>query len=156
LKGKNIMPFETSKAVMRRNFDRRFATTYFVGDGIDIGCGPDPLSNFEEMFPYMNSCKGWDLKDGDATYLAGIKDESLDFIHSSHCLEHLENFTDAMSNWIRVLKGGGHMILLLPDEDMFEQGVWPSRYSGVDHKTSWTIYKSDSWCEASKNVISDL
>ena len=29
--------FETSKAVMRRIHDNRFATRYFVGKGIDIG-----------------------------------------------------------------------------------------------------------------------
>jgi len=149
------MPHETSKAMMRRLFDRRFATTYFVGDGIDIGCGMDPLSHYSEMFPLMRSCRAWDTVkgDGNASHLDGVEDETLDFIHSSHCLEHLDIPHIAMKNWIRILKKGGHMILLLPDEDLFEQGFWPSKYSGEDHKTSWTIGKTESWAPKSLNII---
>jgi SAM-dependent methyltransferase len=150
------MPFETSKAMMRRLFDRRFATTYFVGDGIDVGCGPDPLMSYAEMLPLMKSCRPWDQKDGDGALLESVKDESFDFLHSSHCLEHLDNPVIAMENWIRVVKKGGHLVILLPDEDLFEQGVWPSRYSGPDHKTSWTIYKNGSWCPHSINLTSFL
>jgi hypothetical protein len=63
---------ETSKAVMRRLHDIRFATRYFVGDGIDIGSGPDPLSQYAEQLPLMRSCRDWDLKDGDAQILASL------------------------------------------------------------------------------------
>jgi hypothetical protein len=35
--------YETSKAVMRRLHDNRFATRFLVGDGIDIGAGTDLL-----------------------------------------------------------------------------------------------------------------
>ena len=47
--------FETSKAVMRRLHDSRFATRYFVGDGIDIGAGADGLGAHQAMFPAMRS-----------------------------------------------------------------------------------------------------
>lgn len=144
--------FETSKAVMRRNFDRRFATNYFVGDGIDVGCGGDSIWNYREFYPLMKSCRSWDLQDGDGALLEGIEDSTFDFVHSSHSLEHMSDPHVAMENWIRVLKPGGHMIIMLPDEDMFEQGNWPSRYAGTDHVTSWTIYKDESWSPASRNV----
>lgn len=147
------MPFESSKAVMRRLFDRRYATNYFVGDGIDVGCGPDPISNYRSLFPLMGKVRNWDQQDGDGAKLEGIPDESVDWIHSSHSLEHMEDPAEAMFNWYRVLKQGGHMIILLPDEDMFEQGVWPSMYAGPDHKTSWTIYKYRSWAPKSRNVV---
>lgn len=150
------MPYETSKSMMRRLFDRRYCTTYFVGDGIDIGCGPDPVSNYGEMNPLMRSCRLWDKKDGDATFMEGIEDEKFDFVHSSHCLEHLQDPVVAMKHWIRITKKGGHILLLLPDEDLFEQGFWPSRYSGEDHKNSWTIGKLESWCPASMNLLSFL
>jgi len=150
------MPHETSKAMMRRLFDRRFATTYFVGDGIDIGCGPDPLVHYSEMFPLMRSCRSWEQRDGDGTILEGIEDESLDFVHSSHCLEHLNDPVLAFDNWVRVTKKGGHIIILLPDEDLFEQGFWPSKYSGEDHKTSWTISKPHSWAPKSHNLTEFL
>lgn len=137
--------FEASKATMRRNFDSRFANRYFVGDGIDIGCGQDTIWRYREFYPKMTSCRAWDLPDGDAVLLEGIPNESLDFIHSSHSLEHMSDPIEALRRWVEVLKKGGHMILLLPDEDMFEQGKWPSPYAGTDHITSWTIYKHNSW-----------
>lgn len=144
---------ESVKAIMRRNYDRRFATTYFVGNGIDIGCGTQPISLYAEFFPGMSGLRTWDLPDGDGKLLEGVEDESFDFVHSSHSLEHMSDPQIAMENWIRVLKKGGHMILLLPDEDMFEQGQWPSAYAGADHITAWTIKKQQSWCPASINVV---
>lgn len=147
---------EASKAAMRRNFDRRFATTYFVGNGIDIGCGNDPIDQFAEFYPLMTGLKRWDQADGDGMLLDGIQDETFDFVHSSHSLEHMQQPDVAMTNWLRVLKPGGHMVLMLPDEDMFEQGIWPSPYAGKDHVTSWTISKHESWCPQSINIIEFL
>lgn len=150
------MPFEASKSIMRRNFDRRFATTYFVGAGIDIGCGPDPIVNYAEFFPLMTAYRAWDLPDGDGMLLEGVEDESFDFVHASHSIEHMQDPKIAMDNWIRVCKKGGHLVLLIPDEDMFEQGKWPSEYTNGDHLTSWTISKRESWSPASINLTSFL
>ena len=143
---------EASKAAARRNYDRRFATRYIVGDGIDIGCGQDPIANYYEFYPLMKSLRPWELKDGDGMLLEGVEDEAFDFVHSSHSLEHMADPKVAMENWIRVCKKGGHLVLLLPDEDMFEQGNWPSAYAGADHVTAWTIKKNESWCSASYNI----
>jgi hypothetical protein len=40
----------------------------------------------------------------------------------------------------------------IPEEDLYEQGVWPSRYNH-DHKTSWTIAKTASWSPVSISLI---
>ncbi len=143
---------ETSKAVSRRLHDSRFATRYFVGDGIDIGAGDDSLGRYQQMFPAMRSCRAWDLADGDAQFLAGVPDRAFDFIHSSHCLEHLVNPVQAMQNWLRVLKPGGHAVLMVPDEDLYEQGVFPSTYN-ADHKWTFTIHKKSSWSPRSVNLV---
>lgn len=143
---------ETSKAVMRRLHDSRFATRYLIGDGIDIGCGFDPISLYSELFPGMKSLKPWDLPDGDAQYLEGVSDESFDFVHSSHCLEHMVNPVVALNHWFRVLKPGGHMIILIPEEDLYEMGVFPSS-NNSDHKWTFTIWKENSWCENSLSVV---
>lgn len=144
--------YEASKALMRRLHDSRFATRYFVGHGIDIGAGPDCVAQYAEQFPLMASCYDWDLKDGDAQYLATLADASLDFVHSSHCLEHMHNPQQALLNWLRVLKPGGHMIVTVPDEDMYEQGVFPSTWNS-DHKWTFTLYKNTSWSNKSINVF---
>jgi SAM-dependent methyltransferase len=146
---------ECSKAVMRRLYDPVFSRLYFVGDGIDIGGGPDPLRQYVELFPLMKSCRTWDMQDGDAQYMSGVSDESFDFVHSSHCLEHMCDPEEALSNWLRILRPGGHLVCLIPDEDLYEQGVWPSTYN-PDHKHTFTICKRESWSPVSKNVTSLL
>lgn len=134
---------ETSKSLERRTREGYF-TKYFVGKGLDIGCGKDLLPE----------CDPWDLDQGDATLLRGVQNESYDFVYSSHCLEHLDSPTQAISNWWRVLKRNGHLIVTVPDEDLYEQGVWPSRWAGPGHKTTWTIHKHTSWSPVSKNLTS--
>lgn len=149
------MTHEVLKAVTRRSLDPRFATRFLVGDGIDIGAGDDCLWNYRDAFPNMTSCKGWDLEDGDAQFMKGVPDNHYDFVHSSHCLEHLWDPNESLKNWIRILKPGGHLVILVPDEDTYEQGVWPSNFNG-DHKTTWTTYKKESWSPNSNNIFDGL
>ena len=142
---------ESSKSIFNKLKDSRYATRYIVGDGIDIGAGNDSLALYFEFFPLMKSCRGWDLPDGDAQEMATVPDGSFDFIHSSHCLEHMRDPLVALNNWLRILKPGGHLICLIPDEDLYEHGVFPSIFN-ADHKKTFTIYKKNSWCEDSINV----
>lgn len=146
---------ESSKAQKRRLLDNRFATRYFVGHGVDIGAGNDALGNFAEQYPLMKTCRAWDIDDGDAQLLASIADSSMDFVHSSHCLEHMRDPYEALQNWLRVLKPGGHMVVIIPDEDLYEQGVFPSTFNS-DHKYTFTIHKRNSWSLKSVNIMSLL
>lgn len=143
---------ETSKSIFGKLRDSRYATRYLVGAGIDIGAGADSLEQFYEFFPLMKSCRPWDLHDGDAQYLDSIDDGTLDFVHSAHCLEHLVDPHEALKNWLRVLKPGGHLVCLIPDEDLYEQGVFPSMFN-TDHKHTFTIAKASSWSPRSINVL---
>lgn len=43
------------------------------------------------------------------------------------------------------------MILLVPDEDLYEQGYWPSIFNN-DHKFTFTLNKSESWSPVSLNM----
>lgn len=141
----------TSKSIFRKMADARYATRYLVGEGIDIGSGKDPLWQYMELFPLMRSCRPWDVADGDAELMEGVPDASLDFVHSSHCLEHMVDPWVAIANWLRILKPGGHLVCIVPDEDLYEQGVFPSMWN-TDHKCTFTIYKRESWCGRSINV----
>lgn len=146
---------ETSKSVFRRLFDSRFVHTYFVGNGIDIGAGNDSLAQYTEKFPLVTSVRSWDSQDGDAVYMSGIIDNTFDFIHSSHCLEHLSNPQLAFTNWLRICRPGGHLIITVPDEDLYEQGQSPSAFTN-EHITTWTIFKKQSWSSTSINVFEFL
>lgn len=46
--------------------------------------------------------------------LAGISDNSYDFLLSSHNLEHIANPLKALKNWQRVVKPRGYLVVVLP------------------------------------------
>ena len=143
---------ECSKSIVRRTMSPNFQRRYFAGDGLDVGGKPDPLSLYRELFPLLNSVRTWDLEDGDAQYLESVQDESYDFVHASHCLEHLHDPMEGLVNWFRVIRPGGFLVITVPDEDLYEQGVFPST-NNKDHKWTFTIYKENSWSRRSVNVL---
>ncbi len=149
------IPGATSISIQRRVQDSRFANRYFVGNGIDVGGGPDSIALFAEMFPQMRNVVIYDQQHGDAQYLANVADNSFDFLYSSHCLEHVRDPAEALGNWVRVVRPGGHLIVSVPDEDLYEQGQWPSTYN-TDHKATFTLYKTASWSPVSVNVFTLL
>jgi SAM-dependent methyltransferase len=146
---------EMSKSISRRQRDPNFVTRYFRGSGVDIGGFPDPVSLYREFFPSVSDIRIWDLSDGDAQKMEGVVDAAFDFVVSSHCLEHLHNPIEGLENWFRILKPGGHLIVTVPEEDLYEQGIWPSN-KNLDHKWSFTVWKSSSWSPKSINVLNLL
>jgi SAM-dependent methyltransferase len=112
------------------------------GSGIDIGCGPDPV------FPNV---RRFDLAEGDANTITRHVREQFDFVYASHCLEHMHEPKKAVLEWWQLVKPGGHLFFTVPDEDLYEQGVFPSRFND-DHKATFTIWKAQSWSPVSINV----
>ena len=121
-----------------------FENSYFQGYGIDIGCGKDLVSPNAEPF---------DLEHGNAqNILKHKKINGFDFVHSSHCLEHMQDPKDALEAWWAILKPGGYFIIVVPDEDLYEQSIWPSKYN-QDHKATFTLKdKSEPWSPVSYNL----
>jgi len=132
---------ETSKAAARRRAEGYY-DSIFVGYGIDIGCGDDPVTP---------DCVRWDLEQGDAQELVGIPPECFDWVYSSHCLEHLASPWRAMRRWWEVLRPGRPLLVVVPDEDLYEQGCWPSRFN-PSHQWTFTVHKSRSWSPVSLNL----
>lgn len=132
---------ETSKAHARRLAEGYFRTV-FVGQGIDIGCGDDPVTP---------DCLHWDREQGDAAALPGLRAEQFDWVYSSHCLEDLPDPRAALLRWWEVLRPGGRLLVVVPDEDLYEQGLWPSRFNG-DHRWTFTLHKDRSWSPVSLNL----
>ena len=113
------------------------------GRGIDIGCGPDPVKPDARRF---------DLEDGDANVISQYVKEAFDFVYSSHCLEHMHDPRTTILDWWKLVKPGGYLFVVVPDEDLYEQGVFPSRFNN-DHKATFTISKASSWSPKSINVL---
>ena len=100
----------------------------------------------------MQSVRTWDVEDGDAQTMPGVAENSFDFVHSSHTLARVVDVGAALTSWVRILKPGGYMVVTVPDEDLYEQGVWPSRFN-TENKWSFTMAKTTSWSPRSINMI---
>ena len=124
---------ETAKSHDRR-VREGFFERYCKGDGLDVGYGADLI---------VPNASGWDLRNGDAQYLAGIENESFDFVYSSHCLEHMYDVRIAMKNWFRVVRKGGYLLMAIPHRDLYEKkNSLPSRWN-PDHKHMFLIGRSE-------------
>ena len=77
----------------------------------------------------------------DATDLGRIADARYDFVLSSNNLEHIANPLKAMAEWVRVLRPGGHLLLVLPrKESNFDRRrpITPFRHLLDDHEQGTT------------------
>lgn len=80
------------------------AEPFCKGVGVDVGAS---------IWPVFSARAIEDNKDENA-YSINESDESLDFVFSSHLLEHLDRPAIALNEWSRVLKKGGHMFIYVP------------------------------------------
>lgn len=123
------------------------------GKGIDVGCGPS------KAFPHfigIDSGKDTELFGvamkpdvvcDDASNLDFIDNDTLDFVFSSHLLEHIENPLGALVEWWSKLKVGGHLSLYLPHRDLYPR--IGQHGSNPDHK--------HDFCEADiRNLMSEV
>ncbi len=112
---------------------------FFKGIGLDIGCGHDPVLptavTYDRMvLPYPSEKH----ITGDAQTLQGFPSEAFDWVHSSHCLEHLGDPLFALRRWWDVVRPGGHLIVTVPDFTLYEKRRWPSRFNG-EHVQYFTM-----------------
>jgi SAM-dependent methyltransferase len=131
---------EASKT-LRRHGDR--LRVFLVGRGLDIGAGADPVLPDADCF---------DREHGDANHITRYVDDVYDWVFSSHCLEHMEEPQDALQEWFSLVRPGGHLLVIVPDEDLYEQGYQAGSLN-VDHKSTFTISKATSWSHRSRNVL---
>lgn len=133
---------ETEKTNKVRNAD--FFEKYLSGKIIDIGGGDNLV---------LSSAERFDLEDGDANDITKYRTaNSYDTVYSSHCLEHMRNPVHAICEWWKLVKPSGYMVLVVPDEDLYEQGFWPSRFN-EDHKCTFRLSGESSWSPVSYNIV---
>lgn len=112
-----------------------------TGKGLDIGAGADLISP---------TARAFDLQDGDAGRIDETLEDSYDYVFSSHCLEHMSNPPDALRRWWTLVRPGGHLILIVPEETLYEQGFWPSIFND-DHKATFRLVEK-TWSPVSFSV----
>jgi SAM-dependent methyltransferase len=99
----------------------RLVRRYCTGSGIEIGAGKDPYgspANTVFLDRHTDNAQGT-AGAGIVADAAAIPrpDATFDFVLSSHCLEHHQNTLKALNEWLRVLKPGGILFLVLPHAD---------------------------------------
>lgn len=111
---------------------------YTRGLGLDIGCGrakgyPHFIGVDRDGAHLKHKTNlDADVVVEDAARLPMFSSGSMDFVFSSHLLEHLADTKVALAEWWRVLKPGGHLCLYLPHKDFYPNVGKPG--ANPDHK----------------------
>ena len=112
---------------------------YFHGRVLDIGCGA--YKTFPHWIGVDNGHHwgpmGVDVMIKDAKNLDLFAGQSCDAVFSSHLLEHIE-YADVpamLTEWMRVTKQDGYLMLYLPDEDQYPHVG--DKQANPDHK--WDV-----------------
>lgn len=71
----------------------------------------------DEAFHYDEQCAPGRQYIAEATDLGTIPSETYDVVLASHVIEHVANPLQALSEWIRVLKETGTLVLVVPHKD---------------------------------------
>ena len=90
-----------------------FAKHFCRGTGYDIGCGRKEWA-LPQAIPI-------DLGFDDSYDANELPDNDVDYIFSSHCLEHVDDWVETMDYWTQTLRTGGVLCLYLPD---YSQKYW--------------------------------
>lgn len=121
---------------------------YTRGKGLDIGCGPF------KTYPHFigvdnlhhNHEFGWDGKPDivtNADDLTLFATESMDFVFSSHTLEHMVDPRETLKEWFRVIKIGGYLVLYLPSDKLYPKVGEPG--ANPDHKVNLNQQSVIEW-----------
>jgi len=121
---------------------------YLKGRGLDIGAGefkvlPHAISVDNMHHAQFGFSMRPDVTVKTAEDLGIFASQSLDFVYSSHLLEHMADPEKVLREWWRVVKPKGCMVLYLPHEDFYpkvgEKGANP------DHKHNLNEEKIRQW-----------
>jgi predicted SAM-dependent methyltransferase len=96
-----------------------FAKHFCKGVGYDIGC-----NRLEWSFPGSTPI---DLVFDNEWDAYNLPEEKVDYIYSSHCLEHLTDWVKALDYWTSKLKKDGTLFLYLPHYNQKYWRPWNNR-----------------------------
>jgi len=136
----NIGKSETSK-------HRDKVMKYIKGNGLDCGSAGDPIIPTAIQIELPNNyCPFFETKyppqlRGDAKCLYWFKDNCMDYVFSSHLIE---DFTapiqkEILQEWIRVLKPGGHLVVLAPEKTRWKQALANGQSPNLAHQNEPAI-----------------
>lgn len=111
---------ETSKV-------RRLVIDYCQGHGCDIGFGGDKIKKtdcigIDFAQPYAHTGKdSVDIACDVMKEKIPVADNTFDYVYTSHLIEDFVDTKTALEEFIRILKPGGNLILVFPDQAVYEK-----------------------------------
>ena len=99
---------------------------YCIGKGCDIGFGGDKIKKTDcdgIDFPQPYANVGIDKVDIPCDVINNeipVPDNTYDYVYTSHLIEDFISTVDALRKFIRILKSGGNLILVFPDQQKYE------------------------------------
>jgi hypothetical protein len=119
--GKKYLKFQAEGNAAQ--FIKPFAEKVCKGEGYDIGYCKEEWK--------LPGARGIDSSDGSGYTADSLPDEKVDYIFSSHCLEHVNNWMYTLEYWLSKIRTGGVLFLYLPD---YSQTYWRP-YNNRKHQT---------------------
>lgn len=124
-----------SRRTYQEKLSNGFFDKYMSGNGLDMG-----YSGYEKgVESILPTAIGVDIgyPGYDGVHLP-FDSNSQDYVYSSHCLEHVTDYSGTIEEWHRVLKPGGYMIIIVPHQYLYEKKhSLPSSWND-DHKRFYT------------------
>jgi ADP-heptose:LPS heptosyltransferase/SAM-dependent methyltransferase len=120
---------------------------YTRGLGLDLGCGANKAFNHFIGVDNLKDTKLFgtpmqpDVVVQSCEKLGLFASGSLDFVFSSHLLEHIDDYKSTLSEWWRLIKPGGHLCLYLPHKDLYPR--------------IGTQAEKDEWAEFAKSYVQE-
>ena len=99
-------------------------------------------SSHTDEYNYYHNKKGKVIIN-DAVNISLVQNEVYDFVFSSHSLEHIANPLKAINEWLRIIKNGGYIIIIVPEKSYC-----------FDHKRNYSKF-STLLSQYEKNVGED-
>lgn len=87
-------------------------------------------SGHTDEYNYYKNKKGKVIVN-DAVNISLVKNEDYDFVFSSHSLEHIANPLKAIKEWLRIIKNGGYIIIIVPEKSVC-----------FDHKRNYSLFST--------------
>ena len=129
----NLFSFIVAPTASEANVRRELAARFLRGAGLEVGAlqrrleVPDDCSVMyvdrlvlPDLLAHYPELRGQPLQEpdliDDGETLAKVQSGTQDFVIANHFLEHCENPIQTLSNFMRVLKGGGILYMAVPDK----------------------------------------
>lgn len=126
---------------------RHLTVPFCQGNGLDIACGNDPVTpnaiqvelSKERMKHYRGGEEpnnNIELHGDDFWKALPFKTGVLDFVYSSHYLEDVphEEWVPTLREWLRVLKSGGHLVILCPERNLWKAALDRGQTMNAAHR----------------------